>query len=78
MYEELSHDGSKGELLGLAVFEKVLIKIPQDRFETRADYGGHVEGVADFGSASVGFSSTAHLSAIAVDGGDSRLIRPFN
>ena len=71
MYEELFHHGSEGEFLGFPVFEKVLIEIPQDRFETRADDGGHVEGVSDLGATSVGLSSNSHFSTIAVDGGNS-------
>ena len=71
MNEKLSHDGCEGELLWFPVFNEFLIKIPQDGLEARADNGGHVEGVSDFGAASISLSSSAHVSAIAVDGGNS-------
>ena len=56
----------RASFLGLSFLRRFLIEIPQDRF-TGADYGGHVEGVSDFGATSVGLSSTSHFSAIAVD-----------
>ena len=44
----------RASFIGFAVFEKVLIEIPQDRFETEADDSDHVEGVSDFAATSVG------------------------